>query len=98
MKQRSVVHNEYFRTVLLGGRKSCPQCKVKLCDGEKIWSWGEYHNVRWYTVQHFCKQCWHEVQARLRQHSWQCHCTYNLVRYGAERLPTWLTLEGDSND
>lgn len=94
MKVKQVVHNEYFRTVLLGNRKSCPTCKLKLHSGEKIWSWGEYQRGKWYTVEHFCSQCFYEVKARLLYHSNQCRCSYNLQGYSGEKLPVWLTLEG----
>lgn len=90
---KNVVHNEYFRTVSLGGRKSCPCCKAKLSAGEQIWSWGEYQRATWYTVQHFCKECWLEVENRLQAHAFQCRCTFQLVGYGGERLPVWLSLE-----
>ena len=50
-------HNEYFRTVSLSNRKSCPNCSVKLAMGEQIWSWGNYVRAKWYTVQYFCCNC-----------------------------------------
>lgn len=88
------VHNEYFRTVLLGGRKSCPYCKVKLESGEKVWSWGEYVRAKWYTVRYLCKACYPSARELLVQHSkGACQCTIVLQRYGAEQLPAWLTLE-----
>jgi hypothetical protein len=88
-----VVHNEYFRSVRLGGRKSCPSCHSKLADGEQVWSWGEYHRGKWSTVQHFCQQCWLEVENRLQAHAFQCRCSFTLVGYGDEHLPAWLSLE-----
>jgi hypothetical protein len=90
---RNVVHNEYFRAVSLGGRKSCPHCHSRLALGEQIWSWGEYHAVRWYTVQHFCRACWPTVLERLRQHAFHCRCAFALVGYRGEDLPDWLCLE-----
>lgn len=92
MNAKPVVHNVYFRTVSLGNRKSCPSCKVKLPVGEKLWSWGEYQRGKWYTVQHFCSQCFAEVRARLKGHAFQCRCSFNLVGYCGEQLPVWLTL------
>lgn len=93
-RQRS--HNEWFRTVSLGGRKSCPGCGEKLESGESIWSWGEYLRAKWRTVKHFCKKCYPEqVQKPLLSHTGGCGCTVNLCGRG-ERLPTWLTLEAAS--
>jgi hypothetical protein len=90
---KNVVHHEYFRTVSLGGRKSCPCCKAKLSESEQIWSWGEYQRGKWYTVQHFCRACWVEVENRLQAHAFQCRCSFRLVGYGGEHLPVWLSLE-----
>ena len=93
-KQR--VHSEYFRTVSLGKRKSCPHCGQKLLPGEAIWSWGEYIHGTWGTVDHFCKMCFDNpyrgVKQRLQAHSDPCGCTFQLVGYQGEKLPTWLTL------
>jgi hypothetical protein len=92
MAQRQVVHNEYFRAVSLGGRKSCPHCHSRLAPQEQIWSWGEYQRGKWYTVQHLCRACWPPVLERLRQHAFQCRCTFVLVGYHTA-LPAWLCLE-----
>jgi len=54
------VHREWFRTVELGGRKSCPTCGTRLEPGESIWSWGEYVRAKWRTITHFCKQDWED--------------------------------------
>jgi hypothetical protein len=89
-KQR--VHNEYFRTVSLGGRKSCPECKEKLPRGEYIWSWGEYVNAKWRTVRRFCVQCWPDIQRDLEVHKSECGCDFQLVGYQGTTLPPWLTL------
>lgn len=74
-------------------RKSCPTCKAKLPPGEWVWSWGEYINAKWNTVTHFCINCFHEeCQVRLNAHREECGCTFNLVAYGGDPLPDWLTL------
>lgn len=87
------VHNEWFRTVSMGGRKSCPSCKVKLPQGESIWSWGEYHNAKWNTVLYFCSNCFeHQVKFHLTFHAKDCGCKVELVGYGETKLPTWLKL------
>lgn len=89
-------HNEYFRTVLMSNRKSCPNCHEKL-HGGSIWSWGEYQNARWYAVQYFCEQCWDKgsqnPKERLIAHRGPCGCAFNLVGYHGEKLPGWLTLD-----
>lgn len=87
------VHNEWFRSVSLGNRKSCPSCGDKLEPGEKVWSWGEYVRAKWRTVMHFCKHCYEKsVCAPLLAHAGPCGCKIELVAYGGERLPEWLVL------
>lgn len=89
-KQRN--HNEWFTTVSLGKRKSCPCCKAKLESGESIWSWGEYVRAKWRTVKHFCKNCFvDEVQTPLASHTGDCGCTVSLVFKGASQ-PDWLVM------
>ena len=86
-------HNEWFRTVLLGNRKSCPNCGEKL-NGESIWSWGEYLYGKWRTVKYFCKHCFPEqVQKPLQEHAGPCGCQITLCGRG-DVLPDWLKLEG----
>lgn len=86
------VHNEYFRQVFLNNRKSCSNCKVKL-QGKALYSWGEYHNVRWRTVLHFCESCYDEsVYQPLVSHTRQCGCDIALVYRGIDR-PKFLHSE-----
>lgn len=93
-KQRT--HNEWFRTVSLGKRKSCPSCKQKLDKGESIWSWGNYISGKWHTVLHFCKECYGEkCKQELFSHRTECGCDFELVGYSGETLPEWLNLEGE---
>lgn len=88
MKQRS--HNEYFKVVSLGHRKSCPTCHAKLGENEHVWSWGEYVRANWRTVKYFCKECFHkEVVSLLLEHSCSCHCVINLVVRERD-VPEWL--------
>ena len=90
-KQR--VHNEWFRQVSLGNRKSCPRCSAKLESGESIWSWGEYIRVKWHTVKHFCKNCYEtEVKKPLLDHTGGCGCTVELIFKGSSQ-PAWFKLE-----
>lgn len=85
-------HNEWFRSVKMGGGKSGPCCPAKLEPNEFIWSWGEYIRVKWHTVKHFCKNCFEkEVQKPLVDHAGPCGCTINLIGKG-EKLPEWLKL------
>ena len=86
-------HNEWFTTVSLGGRKSCPLCKAKLGPREWIWSWGEYVRGKWRTVKHFCKECYpEEVRKPLLRHTEECGCNVTIVVKHAVR-PEWLELE-----
>jgi hypothetical protein len=89
-KQRQ--HNEYFRTVSLGGRKSCPSCYKKLLPNESIWSWGQYVRAKWNTVKYFCRECFDPIRADLNEHTGGCGCVVNLIGYRGEKLPLWLTL------
>lgn len=101
MSKKIRQHSEYFRTVSLSGRKSCPNCSVKLAMGEQVWSWGNYVRAKWYTVQYFCKECFSEgysnPKQRLIEHAKPCGCTFNLIGYRGEKLPAWLTLETNDN-
>lgn len=85
-------HNEWFRTVELGGRKSCPECRAKLEAGEWIWSWGEYVRAKFHRIRYVCKACWPDVRDRLNSHTADCGCTVDIVCRGAPR-PPWMTLE-----
>lgn len=85
-------HNEWFRPVSLGGRKTCPCCSERLESGESIWSWGNYVATRWHTVKHFCKKCFPNIRKDLNSHTAGCGCTVNLVMYQGASRPVWLTL------
>lgn len=86
------VHREWFRTVERGGRKSCPSCRAKLEPGEWIWSWGEYVRAKFRCIRDVCKNCWPEVQKRLKDHAGDCGCVFELEARGASR-PAWMTME-----
>lgn len=91
-KQR--IHREWFRPVKAGGRKSCPNCKARLEEGESLWQWGEYHYTKWRNVLSvpFCKACYEETVAKnLISHKGDCGCDFELVGKG-HRLPEWLTI------
>ncbi len=93
MARRPREHNEWFRKVSLGDRKSCPECKTKLDPGQSIWSWFEYRITRQHIVKRFCKHCFEEnVKKLLVDHVADCGCAVNLVGYHTG-LPSWLTLE-----
>ena len=86
-------HNEWFRQVSLGNRKSCPCCKAKLAENESIWSWGEYVSGKWRTVKYFCRNCFEaEVASLLVSHADDCGCLITLVGYHCT-LPDWLGLD-----
>ena len=85
-------HNEHFRQVSLGNRKSCPTCRCKLAENESVWSWGEYVRAKWHTVKHFCRECFEEeVRVPLLGHAGDCGCNIVLCGYHG-KLPEWLTL------
>ena len=88
---RQRVHNEWFRTVSLNKRKSCPNCDSEVHPPERIWSWGEYSHCRWYTIQYLCKACWPIVQAKLQQHAHGCGCMFQLCS-NTDKLPGWMVL------
>lgn len=86
------VHNEWFRPVSCGGRKSCPTCKASLGRNESIWSWGNYIRAKWRTIGHFCRECYREeVCDKLLGHTDDCGCSVTLVGYQCV-LPKWLRL------
>ncbi len=87
-KQR--IHREWFRPVSLGNRKSCPDCHAKL-HNDCIWSWGEYVNGKWRTIQYFCRGCFPSIQERLLWHGEGCGCIFELVGYHC-LLPLWISL------
>jgi hypothetical protein len=84
-------HNEFFRAVM-PRRKSCPNCRAKLEEGERVWCWGSYVRIRWVNVVGgFCKACYDEtVKARLDSHTGACGCTVELRGYQGQELPAWL--------
>lgn len=93
-KTKTRVHREHIRPVGLSGRKSCPSCGSKLAVPQ-WWSWGEYHNAKWRTVQHFCQLCYAtDVERKLVTHALQCGCTFELVGHGLpnNELPGWIQL------
>ncbi len=85
-------HNEWFKAVELGGRKSCPECHAKLEPREWIWSWGEYVRMRFTRIRYCCKACFPTVVADIRRHTDSCGCTVNLIARIAPR-PEWMTLD-----
>lgn len=94
-KPRETIHREWFRTISMGGRKSCPRCKTKLETGESIWQWGNYINVKWHNVLSvgFCKACYQETVAKpMIEHAGPCGCTFEYVGYQGVKLPPWMVL------
>lgn len=88
--RKQKTYNAWFRTVSLGNRKSCPECKCKLPPGESIWTWGDYYRVKWHNVTHFCRQCFAtKVFSRLYHHLQWFRCGLVVCAY-REPLPDWL--------
>jgi len=91
-------HKEWFRPVLLRGRKSCPNCNHKLPDRERVWSWGQYNRSTWKTIMHFCKHCFiQDIKPNLERHVVSCDCSVELVAYSNNLLPEWLNIDDNCN-
>lgn len=92
-RQKGRTHNEWFRPVSRGNRKSCTNCRARLGPGESIWCCGAYVRVKWRNQFDCCKECWPGWAARLVAHERDCpeHCSINLVAYHTS-LPDWMTL------
>jgi hypothetical protein len=78
------VHKEWFRRIK---KRSC-SCGNKRTD---VYSWGEYRNAKWHTVEYVCQACWNAWAAKLNSHKQAAGCTFQLVGKDC-KLPTWLTL------
>lgn len=97
MDQTTRKHNEWFKTISLGNRKSCPTCGTKLDPGESIWTWGEYVRAKFRKITHFCKHCYQrEVVTRLDTHAEHCGCEFEFQSQSGP-LPEWLTYEKELN-
>jgi len=94
-KFKERIHREWFRTVM-DKRKSCPNCREKLPIGESIWSWGEYVRAKWRTVGYFCIACFPSIRRDLEIHKNHCGCKFELVGYGGQELPEWLSVDSES--
>ena len=93
MKKKIRHHNEFFRSIALGNRKSCPTCHIRL-DGYPILSWGEYRSARWYTVDHFCHRCIKRVVLdRLISHVGPCTCIIDFQWRGVGAHPDYLPIQ-----
>lgn len=87
------VHREWFMPVV---RKACP-CGSNSKRGapkHQVYSWGEYHNTKWRTVDYFCECCFQErVAKQLVVHAGGCGCVFELcARSGYGPLPEWLKM------
>lgn len=83
-------HNEWFRAVSRGNRKSCSNCSSRLDAGETIFSWGEYRNVKFRHIEDVCRACWPALAGRLAAHAGDCGCTITL-QVNSPR-PPWMVL------
>ena len=89
------IHREWFRSVSLSNRKSCPCCRTKLLHNEQIWSWGEYIRGKWHTIRYCCRFCFNDsVRLPLERHATQCpeRCEIVITAYAGETLPSWLCM------
>lgn len=84
--------NLYIRTVSLGNRKSCPECKIKL-NGNPIYSSGEYLNGKWNTTNHFCRNCFPQFQEKINLFQEQTKRFVVFKGYQGFHIPDWFTPE-----
>jgi hypothetical protein len=88
MAKKIRTHNEYFREIV--SEKYCRYCDRKT----QVYSSGEYFNVRWKTVLHFCEHCYEKrVKGPLIDHAEPCGCKVVLNWKGFIPKPEWLTLD-----
>lgn len=88
-KPKIRIHNEHVEAI---SKKKCP-CEEfgKRSKGNQIYWLFEYHNVRRYTVAHFCKECFHSrIIPLLKNHSDGCGCTFEFVWHGFGIKPEWM--------
>jgi hypothetical protein len=81
---RPRIHNEWFMPI---AKTSCP------CGERKVqcYSWGEYANGKWRTVQHFCQSCFAtSVLPRLIAHAGPCGCSFAFNARTGHTLPTFI--------
>lgn len=84
MKTR--IHNEYFQPL----KKTTCSCGAKKTE---CFAWGEYSRGKWYTVDHFCKNCFDEkIIPRLTSHAKDCGCSFNLIPRSGYTIPDWIKL------
>ena len=80
------VHNEWFQPI---SKKTCPCGERKT----EVFSWGEYVNGKWRTVDHFCQECFSErVIPRLVSHAGDCGCTFALNPRSGCTIPSWIKM------
>ena len=84
-KEKVRVHKEWFRLIQ---RRNC-SCGKK---GVQVYSWGEYRNAKWNTVEYICQSCWKDWADKLKSHTKAAECRFELVGKDC-KLPDWLTLD-----
>lgn len=77
-------HNEWFRLIKT---RTC-SCGQKKTD---VYSWGEYRNASWRTIDYVCQHCFPAKAQQLLAHVKGCGCVVNLVGYRGA-LPDWIKL------
>jgi hypothetical protein len=95
LSEKSIIKpnkNIYIRTVSLANRKSCPTCSLKL-DGRLIYSAGEYVNVKWNTIQHFCELCFSSnLKKDCEVYKAKSGKEIKFISYQNTKIPEWLKL------
>jgi hypothetical protein len=89
-------HNEWFKFTkysicTCGSNK---RSRTQVDKDPTVYSWGEYHNARWRTVQLVCEICFaSEVIPRLVSHAGDCGCTFQLcAKSGSGGLASWIKM------
>lgn len=81
------IHNEYFQPLV---KATCPCGQKKT----QVFAWGEYSRGRWFTVDHFCQQCFsRRVIPRLLNHAGDCGCKFHLQARTGYSIPSWINEE-----
>lgn len=90
-KIKERIHREWFKLL---STKTCP-CGSNSKRGQPknpVFAWGEYHAVRWNTIEHFCEKCFSSrVIPKLLSHAQNCGCSFELCSRSGP-LPYWIKM------
>ena len=90
------IHREWFMPLSIATRSKCSCGKSRSKRNAAgldpyVYSWGEYHNAKWRTVQYVCQSCFdRQVLPRLKEHAKECGCAFELVSRSGYSLPPWI--------